>query len=308
MAKAVEQAAEIREEWEALRESLQVKAPDEVVEYINLLVYGESGAGKTTLVGSAHEDERLRPLLIFDVEGGMTTLRKQRGIDVVSVRSLAQLEAGYNKLFHSIKDGKLYYKTVGIDPLTELADLDMRLLMKAAYSNNPDKVDIDVPSPREWGKVRNHIRLIVRGFRDLPCHVIFTATLGIERNENQPDKYMPGFAGKLVREVPGFADIVGMLSIANTEGVRKLQVQGTNRVIAKDRTKMLGGIVMEPSLSKIWDMIEGVPLPTEKLDAEGVPLIENYAAEIEVAVAKAANTEAATNDNEAASEEKGTDK
>ena len=154
------------------------------------------------------------------------------------IRSMKELENLYNTLFKSISDGKMYYKTVAIDSLSELADLDMRDIMKDAYSRNPDKVDKDVPSQREWGKSRAHMRTIVRAFRDLPCHVIYTAQVATLQEEGQPTKYFPGFSGKLRTEIPGFMDVVGYLTTEVDQGVvvRKLQVQGTRRVVAKDRT------------------------------------------------------------------------
>jgi phage nucleotide-binding protein len=229
------------------------------------LIYGEAGAGKTHLIGTAADDHRLRPVLIFDIEGGMVTLKDKPDIDVISVRSIKEVEEKYNTLYHSIKNEEIYYKTIGIDSLTELADLDMRSAMREAYNKNPETVHIDVPSPREWGIVRNHIRLIVRAFRDLPCHVVFTASLGIDAKENQPPKYQPGFAGKLVREVPGFTDIVGYYRprMIGGEITRTLQVQGTDRVVAKDRTGALGGSVTDPTLSMMWDIIEGKPLTAD---------------------------------------------
>lgn len=254
------------EEIAALRDKLKVQPPSNIVRFINLLVYAEAGVGKTHLLGTADDDERLRPLLIFDVEGGMTTLKSRPGVEVITVRSIKEVEQKYNELFNSIKNGELFYKTIGIDSLPELADLDMRLVMKQAYNTNPAKVDIDVPSPREWGIVRNHIRLIVRAFRDLPAHVVFTAGLGVDQKENEPPKYYPNFSGKLAREVPGFADIVGYYSLKNdgAGGIyRQLQVQGTNRVVAKDRTGQLGQAVGNPTLSSIWNMIEGKELKDE---------------------------------------------
>lgn len=250
---------EITPEIQALRDSLKVMPPDLVVDYINALIYGDPGVGKTFLMGSADDDDRTRPLLVFDVEGGMTTLRHKPGIDVYPVRSMADLEGGYNKLQASIKDGKMYYKTVGIDSLTELADLDMKGIMKAAYDANPDKIDKDVPDQRGWGKSRAHIRTIVRAFRDLPCNVIYIASIGTLQEEGSPNKVYPGFAGKLRTEVPGFMDIVGYLFSENDpvrETVtRKLQVQGTRRVVAKDRTSALGGLVLDPTIPMLWDLI-----------------------------------------------------
>ena len=251
---------------EVLRAKLQVASPSEFVTWLNLLIYGDPGAGKTYLGGTAEDDARTRPVLVIDIEGGTTTLRGWPGIDVVPVRSMPELEKLHGELYHSIKDGKIHYKTLMIDSLPELADLDMRFIMKEAYSRNPEKVDKDVPSQREWGKSRVHIRAIVRAFRDLPCNTIFTAQVGMQQEEGQPTKYFPGFAGKLRTEVPGFCDIVGFLQPEIdpiTKGVvRRLQVQGTKRVVAKDRTSALGGVVVDPTIPMLWDLIHNTAVPT----------------------------------------------
>jgi phage nucleotide-binding protein len=236
-----------------------------------MLVYGDPGAGKTWLAGTADDDPRTSPVLYLDCEGGVTTIRHRREIDVVPVRSIPQLEDIYNKLYHSIdqETNSIQYRTVVIDPVTELADLDMRTIMKAAYASKPETVDIDVPSPREWGKNRNHIRLIVRAFRDLPCHLIITAHANKKEEENQPTKYFPGFAGKLATEIPGFMDIVGYLYAESKTGTvqRKMQVQGTRRIQAKDRTSRLGAVVTDPTIPMLWDMISEDDVSRSTLDS-----------------------------------------
>lgn len=244
-----------------IRELLGVKPPDEIVQWFNFFVYGDAGVGKTHLMGTAAQDPRMSPVLVIDVEGGMATLHKAKNIDVKVVRSMKDLEVVGNELFKSVQDGSMYYKTVGVDSLTELADLDMRTVMKEAYARNPEKVHPDVPSPREWGIVRNHIRLIVRHFRDLPCHCVWTGHVGVVQADVEkaiPAKYFPGFAGKLAREVPGFMDFVGYYSqkTRGEEVLRTLQFQGTDRVIAKDRLSCFGGLVENPTLPMLWDMVE----------------------------------------------------
>lgn len=243
----------------ALREKLAVKPPQLNVEYVNALVYGEPGVGKTFLMGTADDDERTSPSLVFDVEGGMATLRRKPGIDVYPVRSMEDLTKGFETLWESITDGEMYYKTVGIDSLTELADLDLKDIMTKAYNANPDKIDKDVPDQRGYGKSRSHIRNIVRAFRDLPCNVIYIASIGTLQEEGQPNKVYPAFSGKLRTEVPGFMDIVGYLynEVDPIKGdiTRHLQVQGTRRVVAKDRTAALGGKVINPTIPMLWDLI-----------------------------------------------------
>jgi phage nucleotide-binding protein len=252
-----------------LRESLQPKPPSQVVDWINLLVYGDPGVGKTHLCGTAMDHKDTSPVLYLDVDGGVTTLRDRQDLDVLPVRSIDGVDNTdginqiYEKLFASIQrdDNGVprleHYKTVVIDRLDELADVDMRYIMRAAYGRNPDKVDIDVPSPREYGINRSHIRKLVRAFRDLPCHVIFVAGMASRQEEGQPTKYFPGFSGKLQTEVPGFCDIVGYYYNDNSTGevVRRLQFQGTRRVQAKDRTDSLGEWIDDPSIPLMWNMI-----------------------------------------------------
>lgn len=247
------------EKIDELRALLQVVPPDQVVDWLNLLIYGDPGVGKTYFLGTALDHVMTKPALVLDVEGGITTLRKRKDLDVKRIRSLDELDDVYTKVWRSMKNGKVLYNTICIDSGTELADLTMKTIMDLAYNANPDKVHKDVPSPREWGILRSQMRKITRAFKDLPCNFIMTATLGQRQDEGQPIAFFPGFGGKLQREIPGFMDIVGMMT-ADADPVtgvitRKIQVQGTKRVVAKDRTSSLGGMVEEPSIPKFWDMI-----------------------------------------------------
>jgi hypothetical protein len=249
---------------EELKRDLNIVSLEDGDDWLNVLIYALPGAGKTHFLGTAADDPRTSPVLVLDIEGGLRTLRKFKNkgnIERIVIRSMAELEDRYNKLFYSLSEGTFPYKTIGIDSGTELSDLDMRVIMKDAYQRNPDKVNIDVPSPREWGIARNHMRKIVRAFRDLPCNVIMTAQLGEKQEEGQPTQYFPGFAGKLVREVPGFFDVVGYLSVDHdpTGGpiTRKMQFQGTRRVLAKDRDGLFGDLLQDPTVPMMWELLHG---------------------------------------------------
>lgn len=253
-------------EIEKVREALEIQLYEPGIRWLNMLIYGDPGSGKTFYLGTAQDDSRTRPYLHIDIDGGVETIRskmatakKKDGIHRKEIRSLESLKSFYNDGLRKLAmDGEFPYKTIGVDNLSELAALDMRDIMKEAYSRNPDKVDIDVPSQREWGKSREHMRNIVRAFRDLPCNVIFTAHVNTKQDEGQPPKYQPGFAGKLIQDIPGFVDVVGYLRAVSTgeEVKRILQVQGTNRVIAKDRTQSLGNKLDDPTIPMMWDLIQ----------------------------------------------------
>lgn len=249
---------------ESIRDKLQVQTPEDVVPYINMLIYGEPGAGKTHLCSTAQDSEETKPILFVDVEGGVLTIRKRPDIDVKSVRSIKEVEEIHNAIFRDPS----YYKTVCIDSLSELQKLDMRTVMKMEKGNsrNPDQIDEDTPTQRAWGKSGERVRRIVRAFRDLPCNTIMTTLVSTEYEEDEKGKedkskirlFYPMLPGKLRGEIPGYFDIVGFLqSDADKSGniTRTLQVAKTKRVVAKDRTSSLGLVVKEPSIPNIWDMI-----------------------------------------------------
>lgn len=233
--------------------------PAELLKYLNLLVYGEPGAGKTYLGGSAQDHKDTSPLLIIDIEGGTTTLRHRQDIDVISARSVQEVKDAHNKLRMSIdpKTGTMIYKTVMLDSVTELQKLDMAEIMRLLHDSRPD-LDPDIPSPREWGKSGIHMREIVRGFRDLPCNTIITALVSEEKDDSNVITKYPSLPGKLRVEVPGFFDIVSYLYTVseNEEMIRKMQFTGTRRVIAKDRTSCLGDFVESPTIPKLWELIQ----------------------------------------------------
>lgn len=236
-----------------LREKLDVKSPAEAITFLNMLVYGEPGAGKTYLAATAQDSPHTTPVLFLDVEGGTTTIRKRKDVDVKRINSITEL-VEVHKLLHDENDG--YYKTVVIDSLTELQKLDMRDIMREVVQRRPD-LDPDVPSMREWGKSAEHVRRIVRGFRDLQCNTIMTALSNIERDENGVVTYTPSLPGKLKMEIPGFMDIVGYLSstIENDETIRRIQFAKSRRVIAKDRTSALEAVVDFPTIPLLWEAI-----------------------------------------------------
>jgi len=231
---------------------LDIVHPAEAVPYLNMLIYGNPGVGKTTLLGTAQDHPETTPMLLIDVEAGVTTLRKRKDIDVITARSIQDIVDIHKKLH----DKPGYYRTVCIDSLTELQQLDMRDIMREVVNKRPD-LDPDVPSQREWGKSSQHIRRIVRGFRDLKCNTIMTALVSEQRDNENVLMFQPSVPGKLRQELPGFMDVVGYM-FTNTEDqqlVRKIQFVGTRRITAKDRTDALGDLVISPTVPKLMDLI-----------------------------------------------------
>lgn len=226
------------------------------IQYLNMLVYGEPGVGKTHLLGTAQDHKMTSPLLVIDIDGGITTLRHRKDIDVIQVRSVKQLIDAYRTLFNAIpSDGKKFpYGTVGIDTFSELQQLDLKEVMYSFAKIN-DKIDPDVPDQRGYGKSGTHMRDLCRAFRDLPCNVIFNCHSATDRDNNMRLLQQIKLVGKLRVDIPGFMDIVGYYRMGD-DGERLMQFQKTDTTIAKDRTGAFDPVEVNPTIPILWDKLQ----------------------------------------------------
>lgn len=242
-----------------LRERIGAHSPDGKVKWLKGLIYGEPGAGKTYFSGSGIDSDIFYPMLAIDIDGGVEdTLRKSTKLDIKTIRSMNELQALYKELAAEPD----YYKTISLDNITELQKLDMNAVMKEAKdtASNPEKVDIYVPSQREWGKSGERMRIVIRAFRDLPCHTIALAHVE-EREDNltKIPRLWPSIPGKLRHELSGFFSVVGYLSTYEEEGeiYRQIQFAKTRRVQAKDRFQALPPLMKNnPTLPQVWELIQ----------------------------------------------------
>ena len=125
-----------------------------MIPYINLLIYGEPGVGKTLLASTAEDHQDTGPVLHLDIEGGLVTVRKRKDYQGVPVRSIEKIIQIHDKIEDLSREGACPWKTVILDNISELQKLDMRAVMLEAKNKarNPENVDLDVPSQREGGK------------------------------------------------------------------------------------------------------------------------------------------------------------
>jgi phage nucleotide-binding protein len=246
---------------------LRVTKAQERGQFLNLLIYGDSGIGKTTLAGSADVVTEMSPTLVVDVEGGTESLRHAYpNVDVVRVKTWNEMQQVYDEL-HA---GRHKYQTVILDSLTEIQKFSMMQIMFDLIEKKGDEVDPDVPGMREWGKNIEQIRRFVRGFRDLPMNAIFTSLSKEDKNPRTgKSKTMPSLSGKVAAEVPAFLDVVLYYYIKRVDDVEKrlLLSSPTETIIAKDRTARLPVVMEDPTMSKLYAaIIGGQELPEAEED------------------------------------------
>lgn len=229
---------------------------------IKILIYGDSGKGKSVLAASASLVPEMSPVLFLNAEGGTLSVSKfYPDIDIVNITDFMQMQS----IFDALRKGNHGYKTVVIDSITELHRQSMAKIMFDTVTKDPNR-DLEVPAQREWGKAGEQIRKLIRMFRDLPAiNTIFVALETEVGEEGRPKQIGPSLPGKLFKEVPGYVDIVArMYHVQVTEGDKRvtkrvLLTSGTDKIIAKDRTDCVPTPLPDPTMVPIYTAFVGNP-------------------------------------------------
>jgi phage nucleotide-binding protein len=238
---------------------LTVTKPEARRDKVNILIYGESGVGKTILAGSADEVPEMRPVLLIDAEAGTLSLDKYYpNVDVVRVKTMHELQ----RLYDELRLGKTPYQTVILDSITELQKFGMDHIMKSPAAEVLSLMPDGIPGLKEWGINTEQMRRTIRAFRDLDMHTIVTALIKDDKNPRTGQVTMrPALSGQLAREVPAFLDVVAYMYVKNVqegdsiEQKRLLLTQATDMQVAKDRTGRLPLVMESPTMTDIYGVL-----------------------------------------------------
>jgi len=191
---------------------------------VKMLVYGEAGAGKTTLIST------LPSPVILSAEAGLLSLQGQ-DIPYIEIDSMATLGEAYTWLTESAEAKN--YESVALDSISEIAEVCL-LSEKAVLKDGR----------AAYGETNEKMAQLIRAFRDLTGrHVLMTAKLEKVQDEQGRILYGPSMPGKrLTQDLAFFFDEVLVMRIErDAEGAvqRALQCAGDGLWTAKDRSGKL---------------------------------------------------------------------
>ena len=191
---------------------------------VKLLVYGQAGAGKTSLIPT------LPKPVILSAEGGLLSIA-DTNLPFIEITSMAELQEAYKWLTSSAEAGE--FQSVALDSISEIAEVVL---------NAEKKINKD---PRAaYGAMQEQMADVIRAFRDLPGkHVYMSAKLEKTQDEMGRVLYAPSMPGnKTGQSLPYFFDEVLALRVEkDAEGNtrRALMTDGDGLWLAKDRSGKL---------------------------------------------------------------------
>lgn len=191
---------------------------------INLLVYGRSGVGKTSLIPTCPAP------IIVSSERGLLSIASH-DIPVAEVSCEADLE----ELMQIVVTQKFQkqFKTVVVDSVSDVAETLLVDLKQGAKD------------PRQaYGQLQDFMAKFIRVFRDLPLNIVFIAKGEVYENAAGLQAMRPAMPGRrLTSDLPFYFDEVLALLVRPAEDGEKeertLQCHPTAQLDAKDRSGLL---------------------------------------------------------------------
>lgn len=208
---------------------------------VKMLVYGQAGAGKTSLIATLPEP------VVLSAEGGLLSIA-QHDIPYIAIKTLDDLYQAYDWLVKS--DEAKQFKSVALDSISEVAEVVLGHELKASKDGRA-----------AYGELNTKMANLIRAFRDLPGkHVYMSAKLEKSQDEMGRMLYGPSMPGKsLTQQLPYFFDFVFPLRVekdANGDTQRAIMTDSDGLWQAKSRGQGLS-VWEAPDLGAIIQKIGG---------------------------------------------------
>lgn len=236
----------------------------------NVLLWGREGSGKTTSLAML---SNLGRVLIINAEGGLKLkplAKMGANLDNIKIfpnpkkpipLSHANLDKMYRRVRADLMKDPDSWVAVCFDSATEvhqaiLDDAQQRRIKKLEdRGQEPDVYHVDIA---DYGTMSKMMRDLMRKFRDLPCHVFFTALerRDIDKDTKKPT-YGPAITPGLQADLLGYPDLVFMCKPEDEGGPFRALTRATVKYRAKDRFNVFPRVLVQPTGDRIIQYVTG---------------------------------------------------
>lgn len=192
-------------------------------EGVRVLVYGQAGSGKTSLI------KTLPDPLVLSAEAGLLSIQ-DADLAYIEIKTIDDLREAYSFV---MGEGGNSFQSIALDSISEIAEVILNAEKKATKD------------PRQaYGAMQEQVSDLIRAFRDIPGkHVYMSAKLEKSQDEMGRILYAPSMPGnKTGQQLPYFFDEVLALRVErDAEGAvqRALLCDSDGLWQAKDRSGKL---------------------------------------------------------------------
>lgn len=235
------------------------KTSDQSFSFVNFLVFGESGAGKTTFLGSGNEAETL--ILNIVSESGLLTLRK-KNIDVIDILTKEDM---FEALDWIEKEGVNKYKVICIDSFSQF----QKNLEKSIPGGTGGAVF------EKWNKIKEITRNVVDRLKSMPVHFVAICEIAM-KDDDGAIKFIPSLVGSSKDEISYWFDEVYFFEKTGKAGEMpkfRALTQSGSRYPCKSRIGTLPVVIENPTLPVVLDNLMQSATPQAKEQRESLELL-----------------------------------
>ena len=252
-----------------------VRLPPEIIdledftEYMNWLIFGHMGSGKTVIAGQLPG----RVLILANEKGTIAAKRQGSKAKVWKISRWEDLVAAYEWLANL---DEIPFDWIVIDSVTDMQYKCIRWIMRNVVLASPQR-DEDIPAQGDHFKWQLSMKRMVADFNELPVNVLWTAQEMVREDPEGEDIILPLIEGKdyqIASWVCAQMDVVAHLANKTVKKrvngqvqkvfVRRLTVNESPPIFAKDRYDVLGRVVDNPNIAelvqKVLDSETGRPV------------------------------------------------
>jgi len=185
-------------------------------------LYGRSATGKTTLAATYP-----KPILYLNIlDNGTDSIADVEDIDVVNINNSEELKELVLWLHKQSNKGKLRYKTVVLDTLTQLQKIltnEMGEKVKERLASKKKRAgDFGSLQLQEWGIIAGDLKSLILDFRNLPVESVFIAQEkmlnGDDDHDDGADQIAPEVSTRLMKSVD--SDLCASVSVIGNTFIR----------------------------------------------------------------------------------------